>query len=81
VQIVRTYVTACDPQTLREEMGAGVVDIAQVIPEVRERLADLPAPSVLEAEQARFRFFDSVATFLKTAACRQPQMLIFDDLQ
>ena len=31
-------------------------------------------------EQARFRFFDSLSTFLTTAAHRQPLVLILDDL-
>src|SRR6266545_6490621 len=65
VQLIRSYVQACDPQTLREEMGPGAADIAQIIIEVRERLPDIPPPPKLEPEQARFRFFDSVARFLK----------------
>ena len=31
-------------------------------------------------EQARFRLFDSIAAFLKTASQRQPLMLVLDDL-
>src|SRR5262245_7144869 len=65
VQIVRTHLSRCDVQTLKTEMGAGGADIAQVIPEVRERLPDLPTPPGVESEQARFRFFDSLTRFLK----------------
>jgi predicted ATPase len=61
-------------------MGPGVADIAQVIPEVRERLPDVPTPPGLEPEHARFRFFDSFTRFLKTAAQRQPLLLTLDDL-
>ena len=80
VQIVRAYMTDCDLATLRTEMGPGAADIALVFLEVRERLADLPSPSGLGSEQARFRSFDSFATFLKHAAQRQPLMLILEDL-
>ena len=31
-------------------------------------------------EQARFRLFDSITTFLKTASQRQPLVLVLDDL-
>jgi tetratricopeptide (TPR) repeat protein len=80
VQIVRAYVRRCDAQTLRQEMGSGAVDIAQVITEVREHLPDLPSPPVLEPEQARFRFFDSLTTFFKTVGQSRPLVLILDDL-
>jgi len=80
VQAIRSYVRERDPELLRSEMGAGAADIAEVVSDVRERLPDLqPAPQ-LEPEQARFRLFDSIASFLKTASQRQPLVLVLDDL-
>jgi len=40
----------------------------------------LPAPPALEPEQARFRLFDSITTFLKNAAKARPLALVLDDL-
>jgi predicted ATPase len=80
VQMIRTYVMDCDPVRLRQEMGLGAADIAQVVPEVRERLPDLTAAPGVESEQARFRLFDSVTRFFQAAARRQVQVLIVDDL-
>jgi predicted ATPase len=80
VQIMRAYMAARDPETLKAEMGAGAADIAQVMAEVRDRLSDPPPPPPLEPQQARFRFFDSFTTFLKNAAKAQPLVLILDDL-
>jgi len=80
VQAIRSYVRERDPEQLRSEMGAGAADIAEVVSDVRERLPDLqPAPE-LEPDQARFRLFDSIAAFLKTASQRQPLVLVLDDL-
>ena len=80
VQAIRSYVRDVDPEQLRSEMGAGAADIAEVVSDVRERLPNLqPAPQ-LEPEQARFRLFDSIAAFLKTASQRQPLVLVLDDL-
>jgi class 3 adenylate cyclase len=62
------------------EMGPGAADIADVVPEVKERLPGLPAPPQLEPEQARFRLFDSITTFLRNASQRQPHVLVLDDL-
>jgi tetratricopeptide (TPR) repeat protein len=80
-QVIRTYIAHSDPETLRAEMGAGAAVIAQVMAEVRQSLPDLPTPPALEAAQERFRCFDSLTTFLKNAAQRQPLLLVFDDLQ
>jgi tetratricopeptide (TPR) repeat protein len=62
-------------------MGPGAGDIAQIVSEVRRRLPGLeqPPPSVGE-EQARFRLFDSVATFLLSASRREPLVVVLDDL-
>ncbi|MCH8921178.1 MAG: protein kinase, partial [Chloroflexi bacterium] len=80
VQLIRSYVHDREPQELMSEMGPGAADIAQVVSEVRERLPGLPAPPTLEPEQARFRLFDSITTFLKNAGNRQPIVLVLDDL-
>ncbi len=61
-------------------MGPGAADIADVVSEVKERLPGLPAPPQLEPEQARFRLFDSITTFLRNASTRKPHVLVLDDL-
>jgi DNA-binding CsgD family transcriptional regulator len=80
VQVVRAYIQTVDPAVLRHDMGAGAADIAQVVPAVRERLPDLPAPPPIEPEAARFRLFDSLTSFLRAAAAHRPLLLILDDL-
>ena len=61
------------------ELGAGAPEVAQILPELREHFPDLPEPSSLESESARFRLFDSVATFLRNAATAGP-LVALDDL-
>jgi hypothetical protein len=80
VQLIRAYAHERDVQTLASDMGTGAADIAQVVSEIRERFPALPAPPPLSPEQARFRLFDSIATFLRNAAVRQPIVLVLDDL-
>ncbi|MFY9571921.1 MAG: AAA family ATPase, partial [Blastocatellia bacterium] len=80
LQIVRSYAQELEPEKLLSVMGPGAADIAQVVSEIKERLPDLPAPPNLEPEQARFRLFDSVTTFLKNASRIQPLVVILDDL-
>ncbi len=80
VQAIRSYVRERDPQELSAEMGAGASDIAEIVSDVRERLPGLPAALAIDPEQARFRLFDSISAFLKTASQRQPLVLVLDDL-
>ena len=80
LQIVRCYALERKPEELLSIMGPGAADIAQVVSDIRERLPDLPSPPSLEPEQARFRLFDSVTTFLKNASRLQPLVIILDDL-
>ena len=61
-------------------MGSGVANIAEIIPDAREKLPDLESPPALDPEQSRFRMFDSITTFLKNAAVSRPLMLVLDDL-
>src|SRR3989442_277635 len=80
VQIIRSYAHDKEPRELMSEMGPGAADIAQVVSEVKERLPGLPAPPALEPDQARFRLFDSITTFLKNAAQGAPLMVVLDDM-
>ena len=81
VQAIRSYVRERDPEQLRSEMGAGAADIAEVVSEVKERLPDWRPPPTLDSpDQARFRLFDSITAFLKSASQKQPLVLVLDDL-
>jgi len=79
-QAIRSFVREADPVALAWELGQGAGDIAQLAPEVRERLGEVPEPPALDPEEARFRLFDSVATFLTNASRSRPLVLILDDL-
>jgi tetratricopeptide (TPR) repeat protein len=80
VQIVRAYLSHGDQDALIVDLGAEAATIAQIVTEVRDRLPNLPTPPELEPEQARFRFFDSLARWMHRASRRQPLVLILDDL-
>ena len=71
---------ACETETLAEQAGAGAADLAQVIPELADRLAGLPPPSTLEPELVRFRLFDATAEFLRRVGEARPVVLVLDDL-
>ena len=80
MRLLRAYIQVTDPEHLQSAMGVGAADIAEIVPEVQEKLPGLGPPPSLEPEQARFRLFDSITTFLKNVAQSQPLMLVLDDL-
>ena len=79
VQVVRSVAADRDDDALRTELGAGARWVAQLAPELRERL-DLPEAGDLESEQARFALFDAVTVFLRNTAAREPLVVLLDDL-
>ena len=82
IQAIRTYARGRDPDELRSELGSGAADIAMVVPELRDRIPGIMDPPPLDdPDEMRFRLFDSVASFLKSASHHQPLVLILDDLQ
>ena len=80
VQSLRAYVRDSDTAALRSQLGAGAAELAQIVPELRERFPDLPEPLAPESEGARFRLFDAIAEFLRNAAEGRPIVLVLDDL-
>lgn len=81
VQAIRSYVSTVDPDALRFQLGSGASEVARVVSEVRERLPDLTEPSPpSDPEEAQFRLFDAITTFLKNAASVTPLLIVLDDL-
>ena len=80
IQAIRSYVQVREPEHLTSVMGPAAADIAQIVSGVTEKLPSLAPPPSLEPDQARFRLFNSIATFLKNAGKSCPLVLILDDL-
>jgi DNA-binding SARP family transcriptional activator len=80
VQSLRAYVRDCELDELRAQLGSGGAELARIVPDLRQRLPDLPEPPSLEPESARFVLFDATAEFLRNASARRPLVLFLDDL-
>ena len=80
VQALRLYLRDRDPETLRDQLGRGASDLAQILPGLNELYGELPAPPTGDPEGARFRLFEATAAFLRAASRTQPLVLVLDDL-
>ena len=80
VQALRAYLRSVDLSEIRRHLGSGARDIALMLPELHDLFSDLPTPSDVAAESARFRLFDSTAALLRNAAKARPMLVVLDDL-
>jgi tetratricopeptide (TPR) repeat protein len=80
VQIIRSYAAGRPTSQLYAELGDGVADVARLVPEVSGRFLSLTPDADTDPDQARFRLFDHITRFLRTAAETQPMCLVLDDL-
>ena len=80
-QVIRELLRDRPAEEMAEDLGAGAPYVAQIAPEVGQRLpaTDDPAPS-LDSEAARFSAFDATASFIRAAAARRPIVIVLDDL-
>ncbi|MGH9009086.1 MAG: ATP-binding protein, partial [Acidimicrobiia bacterium] len=81
VEALRHFVDHTPSQALEERLGRYGGELARLVPELSERVADLPAPLRSDPETERYRLFDAVAAWLTAAAAEEPLVLVLDDLQ
>jgi DNA-binding SARP family transcriptional activator len=80
VQILRSWMQPCETGRLGEVLASDAAVVAQLVPQLAERLPGLSDPAELESAQARFRLFDAVSAVLKRVAGAQPLVVVVDDL-
>ena len=80
LQTIRSYMDTAEAGQLHQDMGPGAADISEILPELTVTFEELESPPALDPEQARFRLFFSITTFLKNISRRQPLVLVLDDL-
>jgi class 3 adenylate cyclase len=83
MQVLRDLTKGAEPILLSDWMGPGAAEIAQIVPELHDQMADLrelPSAALSQPEKARFRLFDAVVSFLRKAAEAKPLLILLDDL-
>jgi DNA-binding SARP family transcriptional activator len=80
IQSLRSLVDKSESAVLRAQLGASAADLAQLLPELRVVLPEVPEPPAVESEGARFRLFQAVSSLLQNATQARPIVLFLDDL-
>jgi tetratricopeptide (TPR) repeat protein len=81
VQILRACVRELGDEALSAYPAEILGHVAELVPEIRRRLGDLPAPPrSTDSEEARFARFDALSSFVAHAARERPLLLVLDDV-
>src|SRR3954471_18944061 len=80
LQVIRALAAERDDARLAKDLGAGARWVAQLAPEIGERVGAAAAGDASESEQARFALFDAVAVFLRRVAGDAPLVVLLVDL-
>src|SRR5947209_6199961 len=79
-EAVRHYVANCWLEQLAAYVQAHGGDLGRLVPELAQRLPDVPVSQVVEPELYRVRLFEAVTDLLRFAARETPVVLVIDDL-
>jgi DNA-binding winged helix-turn-helix (wHTH) protein/tetratricopeptide (TPR) repeat protein len=82
IECLSWYFHHCPQAELRGQLAAigGGGELGPFVPELRNRIPDLPSPPRMDPEGQRYRLFEVVAAMLALASRERPMLLIFDDL-
>jgi class 3 adenylate cyclase/tetratricopeptide (TPR) repeat protein len=79
-EALRSYVAACPFDELVAHVEAHGGELTRLVPELAQRLPDVPPPVAAEPEVERYRLFEAVAGLLAAASYQAPVLFVFDDL-
>src|SRR5262249_44580161 len=75
VRALRAAVADTPPAPLRDELGAPALELAQLVPELRDVHAPVVEQPPLDPDAARFRLFEAVAACLRRRGRERPLVL------
>jgi class 3 adenylate cyclase len=80
VEALRHYADHTSPADLKDRLGRYGGELVRLMPELADRVPDLPAAMQSDPETERYRLFDAVGAWLAAASADQPVLLVIDDL-
>ena len=80
VEALRHYVDHTAPGDLKDRLGRYGGELVRLMPELADRVADLPPALQSDPETERYRLFDAVGAWLAALSADQPVLLVLDDL-
>jgi class 3 adenylate cyclase/tetratricopeptide (TPR) repeat protein len=79
VEALRYFVDRA-PENLARRLGRYPGDLARLVPELADRVSDLPQPLRADPETERFRLFEAIVSWLGAASEDDSVLLVLEDL-
>jgi tetratricopeptide (TPR) repeat protein/predicted Ser/Thr protein kinase len=80
VEIIESVARMVEPHAMLTMLDDDAPEVAKLVPELRQRFPDIPAPKQLPPEQERRRMFNGILEFTARAARTHPILLVIEDL-
>ncbi len=80
IQLLRRLLGSREPDAMREALAHDAGVLASLLPELGEGNGDRRGLESLDPQQARFRLFDALASFVVRRSERRPLVLVLEDL-
>jgi class 3 adenylate cyclase/tetratricopeptide (TPR) repeat protein len=79
-EAIRQYTDAMPAEQLRADIARDGRMLTRLLPELLNRVSDLPAPVKAEPDTERYLLFEAVAGIFTALSARAPVLLVIDDL-
>lgn len=80
VQVLRGVVDDARTDALVRATAGLAADLAQIVPDLKERLPHAGTPAAAEPVEARFRLLDATIRFLTRIAAERPMLVVLEDV-
>lgn len=80
VEALAFFVEHWPAATLLEHLGPFPGELSRLVPSIRERFPEVPAPLAADPETERYRLFDAISGWLDAIGKMSPVLVVLDDL-
>jgi class 3 adenylate cyclase/tetratricopeptide (TPR) repeat protein len=81
VEILESASRLMGPEVFRDVVGEAAAEIAKLMPELHQRLPEVPSSAAAPPEQAQRYLFDAIRDLIERGGRIQPLLLILEDIQ
>ena len=80
VTALEQLVRLSEPDVLRADLGTGGGELTRLLPDLSQRVGELPAPLAGDPDTERHRLHSAIADLLVSVTGRQPILLVIEDI-
>ena len=80
-EVIKDYLEECTPEQLYRVIGFYPAEVANLVPELSQKLRSIPQSFPISPEQEQNRLFEAVSQFITNISRETPLLVVLDDLQ